>query len=328
MWRIGGSCALPLGAMATVEGARIEMLAVVIAPDGSRVARVEVVSDSPEGAAALATKELIAEGAEEILEALDRRPSEAARRPDRPGDATGRPVRRARPAAAPPGSHGASWRRRIEIVPARSAPLTAALRDLSAGRFAWITLTSRATVEMTGVAAGLPSRPSARRWPRSARARARRSAPGRGGGPTSCPATFTTAGSGARLPARRQGACSARAPTSPRRASRMRSPRRAGRPSASTPTGRRLARSLPADARAALRDGGVDAITFTSASTVRGFVGAMGVVRGNPKVVEHRSGHGGARRGTHGLRVSAVARPHTIEGLVAAARTGPGRGRR
>jgi hydroxymethylbilane synthase len=71
MWRIGGSCALPLGALATVNGGRIEMLAVVIAPDGSRVARVEVVSDTPEGAAALATKELIAEGAEEILEALD-----------------------------------------------------------------------------------------------------------------------------------------------------------------------------------------------------------------------------------------------------------------
>ena len=71
MWRLGGSCALPLGAIATVDGARIEMLAVVIAPDGSRIARVEVVSDSPEGAAALATKELIAEGAEEILEALD-----------------------------------------------------------------------------------------------------------------------------------------------------------------------------------------------------------------------------------------------------------------
>ena len=71
MWRLGGGCALPLGAIATVDGARIEMLAVVIAPDGSRVARVEVVSDSPEGAAALATKELIAEGAEEILEALD-----------------------------------------------------------------------------------------------------------------------------------------------------------------------------------------------------------------------------------------------------------------
>ena len=71
MWRIGGSCALPLGALATVNRGRIEMLAVVIAPDGSRVARVEVVSDTPEDAAALATKELIADGAEEILEALD-----------------------------------------------------------------------------------------------------------------------------------------------------------------------------------------------------------------------------------------------------------------
>jgi len=71
MWRIGGSCALPLGALATVDGSRIEMVAVVISPDGSRVARVEVVSDSPEGAATLATKGLIAEGAEEILEALE-----------------------------------------------------------------------------------------------------------------------------------------------------------------------------------------------------------------------------------------------------------------
>ena len=71
MWRIGGSCALPLGALATVEGARIDMLAVVISPDGSRVARVEVVSDSPDGVAALATKALIAEGAEDILEALE-----------------------------------------------------------------------------------------------------------------------------------------------------------------------------------------------------------------------------------------------------------------
>ncbi|MGZ6543875.1 MAG: uroporphyrinogen-III synthase, partial [Actinomycetota bacterium] len=79
----------------------------------------------------------------------------------------------------------------------------------------------------------------------------------------------------------------------------------------------RLARSLPADARAALRDGRVDAITFTSASTVRGFVGAMAVVRGNPKVVS--IGPVTAREArSHGLRVSAVARPHTIEGLVAA----------
>jgi hydroxymethylbilane synthase len=70
MWRLGGSCALPLGALASIHGVRVEMLAVVISPDGSRMARVEVVSDSPEGAAALATRELIGEGAEQILEAL------------------------------------------------------------------------------------------------------------------------------------------------------------------------------------------------------------------------------------------------------------------
>jgi hydroxymethylbilane synthase len=71
MWRLGGSCALPLGALATVHGSRIELLAVVVSPDGSRLARAEVVSDSPEGAAGSATRELIADGAEEILEALE-----------------------------------------------------------------------------------------------------------------------------------------------------------------------------------------------------------------------------------------------------------------
>ncbi|MGZ8642139.1 MAG: uroporphyrinogen-III synthase, partial [Actinomycetota bacterium] len=79
----------------------------------------------------------------------------------------------------------------------------------------------------------------------------------------------------------------------------------------------RMARTLPAEARAALRDGLVDAITFTSASTVRGFVGAMGVVRGNPKVVGIGPVTAKEAR-EHGLRVSAVARPHTIEGLVMA----------
>jgi uroporphyrinogen-III synthase len=79
----------------------------------------------------------------------------------------------------------------------------------------------------------------------------------------------------------------------------------------------KMARSLPPEARAALRDGEVDAITFTSASTVRGFVGAMGVVRGNPKVVAIGPVTAAEAR-AHGLRVSAVARPHTIEGLVGA----------
>ena len=36
----------------------------------------------------------------------------------------------------------------IEIAPIRSAALTAALRELTAGHYAWLTLTSRATVDM------------------------------------------------------------------------------------------------------------------------------------------------------------------------------------
>ena len=36
----------------------------------------------------------------------------------------------------------------IRIVPARSAALTAALKELADGRFEWITLTSRATVDV------------------------------------------------------------------------------------------------------------------------------------------------------------------------------------
>jgi uroporphyrinogen-III synthase len=203
----------------------------------------------------------------------------------------------------------------IEIVPARSAALTAALHELSAGRFAWITLTSRATVEM--LASRLDS-PSAVRAKVAAigegtstafRAWARRR-------PDLMPTTFTTAGLARAFPRGTGRVLCARADIAP-----------AGLEDALVAKGwsplrvdayrTRLARSLPPDARVALRDGRVDAITFTSASTVRGFVGAMGVVRGNPKVVS--IGPVTAREAReHGLRVSAVARPHTIEGLIAA----------
>ena len=203
----------------------------------------------------------------------------------------------------------------IEIGPARSAALTAALRDLSAGRFAWITLTSRATVEM--LASRLDS-PSA--------VRAKVAAIGEGTStafhawarrdPDLMPTAFTTAGLARAFPRGTGRVLCARADIAP-----------AGLEDAIATKGwsplrvdayrTRLARSLPADAQSALRDGGIDAITFTSASTVRGFVGAMGVVRGNPKVVS--IGPVTAREAReHGLRVSAVARPHTIEGLVAA----------
>jgi uroporphyrinogen III methyltransferase/synthase len=73
-------------------------------------------------------------------------------------------------------------------------------------------------------------------------------------------------------------------------------------------------RSLPAAVRAALENGEIDAITFTSASTVEGFVRAAGVPRG-PAVV--CIGPVTARRAREaGFRVAAVARPHTLGGLV------------
>lgn len=203
----------------------------------------------------------------------------------------------------------------IEIAPVRSAALTRALHDLSAGRFEWVTLTSRATVEMLASRLDAPSEVRAKvaaigeGTGKAFRAWARRT-------PDLMPRTFTTAGLVRAFPRGGGRVLCARADIAP-----------TGLEDALAGKGwtpvrvdayrTRMARSLPAEARAALRDGRIDAITFTSASTVRGFVGAMGVVRGDPKVVG--IGPVTAREAReHGLRVSAVARPHTIEGLVAA----------
>jgi uroporphyrinogen-III synthase len=74
---------------------------------------------------------------------------------------------------------------------------------------------------------------------------------------------------------------------------------------------------LPPGAREALARGTVDAITFTSASSVRGFANAATDVRGDPKVV--CIGPVTAREArAHGLEVAAVAQPHTMEGLIVA----------
>jgi uroporphyrinogen-III synthase len=78
-----------------------------------------------------------------------------------------------------------------------------------------------------------------------------------------------------------------------------------------------LATSLPREAREALRRGEVDAVTFTSASTVHGFVNALGASRGTPRVVCIGPVTAAALREA-GLRPAAVAKPHTIEGLIAA----------
>jgi uroporphyrinogen-III synthase len=78
-----------------------------------------------------------------------------------------------------------------------------------------------------------------------------------------------------------------------------------------------LAEELPADARAALEAGKVDAVAFTSASTVRGFVGAAGrVPPGIPAVCIGPVTSAAARDA--GMEVAAEADPHTVEGLAEA----------
>jgi uroporphyrinogen-III synthase len=202
----------------------------------------------------------------------------------------------------------------IELVAVRSAALTRALRDLAAGRYAWITLTSRQTVEVLTPRIG----------PGEVRARvaaigdgtadAFRSWTGRE--PDLVPNAFTTAALARAFPSGSGRVLCARADIAP-----------AGLEDALVAKGwspervdayrTRMPARLPLEAREALANGEVDAITFTSASTVRGFVTAVGRVKGSPKVVCIGPVTSKEAR-AHGLPVHAVARPHTIEGVVAA----------
>ena len=213
----------------------------------------------------------------------------------------------------------------IRIVPGRSAQLTAALKELAAGRFDWITLTSRATVDvlrdrlvsprdvLAKVAViGDGTADAFRRWTRR--------------DPDLQPSTFTTSALARAFPRGAGRVLCARADIAP-----------AGLEAALAAKGWQAERidayrtvfatSLPREARDAFRRGEVDAVTFTSASTVRGFSNSLGAAKGTPRVVCIGPVTAAAARHA-GLRPAAVARPHTIEGLVAAleralASTGP-----
>ena len=67
MWRLGGGCALPLGAHAVVGAEAVSLSAIVATPDGTTVLRVQAEGGTPEDAAEAAAKELIELGAERIL---------------------------------------------------------------------------------------------------------------------------------------------------------------------------------------------------------------------------------------------------------------------
>jgi hydroxymethylbilane synthase len=70
MLRLGGGCALPLGAFADVREGRVRLVAAVFTPEGAREARTSVEGDDPLQVAEHAALALRAEGADEILAAV------------------------------------------------------------------------------------------------------------------------------------------------------------------------------------------------------------------------------------------------------------------
>jgi hydroxymethylbilane synthase len=68
--RLGGGCALPLGALAQATDGEVRLTAVVLRPDGSGTVRAESLADAPETAARDVADALMAQGAKEILEEL------------------------------------------------------------------------------------------------------------------------------------------------------------------------------------------------------------------------------------------------------------------
>ena len=69
-----GGCAVPVGALARIEGPNVAVAAGVVAPEGDRSVRVRVVGTSPERTGAEAARQLLARGAGEILSSLERVP--------------------------------------------------------------------------------------------------------------------------------------------------------------------------------------------------------------------------------------------------------------
>jgi hydroxymethylbilane synthase len=70
MARLGGGCALPLGALATMHGEGVRLTAVVATPDGQRIIRIDAEAGGPEQAADSAAERLLRRGAGDILSAV------------------------------------------------------------------------------------------------------------------------------------------------------------------------------------------------------------------------------------------------------------------
>jgi uroporphyrinogen-III synthase len=208
----------------------------------------------------------------------------------------------------------------VDVRPAPAGPLDQASAGLARGEFAWVAFTSRAAVDALGDR--LPGHGARQAGPLVAAVGDGTAAALREIGiePDLVPPTFTTEALGRAFPRGTGRVLLARADIAP---DGLESALRAKgwTPVRVDAYRTRLATRLPPPAAAALRDGRVDAITFTSASTVHGFLQMAGEradgPRRRPKVVCIGPVTARAARRA-GMRVDAVASPHTIEGLVAA----------
>jgi uroporphyrinogen-III synthase len=213
----------------------------------------------------------------------------------------------------------------IRLVPARSAALTAALQELAAGGFEWLVLTSQTTVHVLTerldsardvrakvAAIGDGTAAAFRRW-------ARRD-------PDLQPPTFTTAALARAFPRGSGRVLTARADIAP--AGLEDELARKGWDPLRVDAYRTVfARSLPREVRHALMWDEIDVVTFTSASTVRGFAKVLGRRYGMfiavciGPVTAHEAKE-------QGFTVRRIARPHTVDGLVTAVETALQRPRR
>ena len=203
----------------------------------------------------------------------------------------------------------------VKLVPGRSASLTAAIADLEKGRFDWLVLTSQTTVRVLAdrIEAVHARRPRVAVVGEGTAAAFRRWAGRRA---DLQPGAFTTSALGRAFPRGTGRVLCARADVADSDLEEALAAK--GWDPVRVDAYKTLeARTLPPDARRSLRDGAVDAITFTSASTVRGFVRSFSGARGSPKVVCIGPVTSKQARSL-GLHVHAVADPHTIQGLIAA----------
>jgi uroporphyrinogen-III synthase len=213
----------------------------------------------------------------------------------------------------------------VRTIDSPAQELDPVVEDLVAGRYAWLILTSRAGVdavfrraaELKQDAETLPARIAAV-GDGTARALAGWSVRA-----DLVPPTFTTEALGEAMPEGEGRVLLARADIAPEGLEAALAAK-GWTPERVTAYRTELVETMPVPAHEALTNGRVDAVTFTSASTVRGFIrmasGLAKDVRSGPsRPAVVCIGPVTAREAeAAGMVVDAVAEPHTIEGVVAA----------